>query len=371
MKYMKALLLAALAFLFASSSSAQSGKEHAYFEDTSNDVHEIFYNGAWQDYNLTSLSGAGTAAAGSALSSFSYTSGGCSCTVDTVNYLDSSGDMHQLSRTNGTVTDTDYTSASSATTAASGSPLINYAAFYSLYVDGSGNLVSVNTVSGGGHNDLNVGAPSASATSLTSFNFNSYTYIVYLTTGGDIETVYSNGGAWSHADLTTSASAPAAASGSGLTSFVYGTDCYVVYFTSGGHVEVLYFDSGSWHKQDLTNTTSAPSPYSTNALTSSVFGSDIDIVYVGGSLQVEDIYYDSGSWHKTDLTSVTSAPSTAAAGSALAMSVTGSVLDVYYQQNGGDIAAMYYSAGWYNNDLTSTASAAAPANGTGVSGYDY
>src|ERR1700733_12310539 len=86
MKYVQAVVLAALAFLAASPLFAQTDSEHVFYEDSSQNVQEVFYNSGWNNYNLTSLSGAASAATGSPLTSYEYYSSSCTCDVDAVNF---------------------------------------------------------------------------------------------------------------------------------------------------------------------------------------------------------------------------------------------------------------------------------------------
>lgn len=190
----------------------------------------------------------------------------------------------------------------------------------------------------------------------------------YLGTDLHVHSFWYSANAWHSSDLTTIASAPAAASNSKLaTAFNTISQHYEIdYLGQDQHVHQLYYDSTGWHASDLTAVTGA---------TLAANGSSLDghITYVGIDQHIHQIWFNGSNWQHTDLTTVTGA-SLAQFGSAIAIDQSpGSVgYEISYVGTDQHLHVLYYqNSAWNTADLTSIANSPIIApNSPVTAGYD-
>jgi len=245
---------------------------HVYHLRTDQHVQELCGDGStWQTQDLTTLTGALVAAAGSALSTFVDGAGGFH-----VYYLGTDLHVHELFVVNGAWNTTDDTAAAGAPNAAAGSAL-------SSFVDRVGGF-----------------------------------HVYYLGTDQHVHELFFVNGAWNTSDDTAAAGAPNAAAGSALSSFVDGAGGFHVYYLgTDQHVRELFFFNGAWNTTDNTVAAGAPNAAAGSALTSFVDGAGgFHVYYLGTDQHVHELFFFNGAWTTSDDTAAAGAPN-AAAGSAL------------------------------------------------------
>ncbi len=143
--------------------SEYNSQQHVNYLDAAGDVHELFFDGSsWQHNNLTALASGSPppAAPGSALHGYSteYNS------QQHVNYLDAAGDVHELFFDGSSWQHNNLSMLSGGHAAVPGSPLDGYQAFYNSqqhvnYLDSSGNVHELyNDGNGWQHNNLSADA---------------------------------------------------------------------------------------------------------------------------------------------------------------------------------------------------------------------
>ena len=294
-------------------------------------IHELSVSvgGGWNHADLTALTGAPSAAAGSPIAAYGWEAGGSKQVV----YVTDDGHIHELSvSVGGGWNHADLTALTGAPSAAAGSPIAAYGweaggSKQLVYVTGDGHIheLVVGMGAGWSHADLTAiaGAPSAAGSPIAAYGWEAgdSKQVVYITGDGHIhELVVGMGAGWSHADLTAIAGAPSAA-GSPIAAYGWeaGDSKQVVYITSDGHIHELSVSVGaSWSHADLTTLTGAPgaagSPIAAYGWEA---GDSKQVVYITGDDHIHELWVSvGGGWNHTDLTAFTGAPG--AAGSPIA-----------------------------------------------------
>jgi hypothetical protein len=264
-----------------------------------------------------------------------------------VNYIDSSGHVHELYIHPGASwVDNDLTVlSSSATTAAPSSALDGY------WI-GSDNSQHVN----------------------------------YIDSNNHVHELYFHPGAsWVDNDLTVlSSSATTAAPGSALDGYWIGSDNsqHVNFIDGSGHVHELYIHPGaSWVDNDLSSLAINPDKQTAapgSALDGYWIGSDNSqhVNFIDGSGHVHELYIHPGaSWVDNDLFGL-------ATNSDKKPAVPGSALDGYwigsdnsqhvnFIERGGHVHELYIHPGasWVDNDLTGFSGGPLAASGSALDGY--
>jgi Peptidase A4 family/Fungal fucose-specific lectin len=385
----------------AGHSSEFNGQQHVNFLDASGNAHELYYDGSnWRHNNLTALavllagkaSGLPSGLAPASLQGYQtyYNS------QQHINFIDAAGHVHELYY-DGTWQENDLTLRADAAAylPATGSPLTGYATGYDsqqhvnytdpagdvheLYYDGTDWL----------HNDLSVladatGLPVAAGSALAGYatEYNSQQHVNYLDVSGNVHELYDDGSGWKHNDLTGIAAGdpPSAAPGSALAGYSteYNKQQHVNYLDTAGNVHELYNDDGGgWKHNNLTMIASgSPPPAVPGGLLTGYqtkYNSQQHVNYLDASGNVHELYNDGGGWKHNDLTAIAlGSPPPAVPGSALHGYPTeyNSQQHVNYLDGSGNVHELVFEGGqWQHNNLTTAAGAASAAPGSPLDGY--
>jgi RHS repeat-associated protein len=241
---------------------------HLYYLGTNQHVYHLFMNastGSWVNQDLTAATGGPLAAATSSLTNV-LDSGN----VTHVFYLDANQHVNQLWCCGGTTgwNNQDLTAATGNTLAAAGTALTGYSfpsgnPVHLHYLGTNQHLyhLFVNASTGAWANqDLSAitGASGSAGSGLASVaNTSNGSVRVYFLDGNAHvnETYCGAGSCWTNTDMTNYLHASAAAAGSALTSFGLsaGNPVHVNYLGPNQHVNQMVFSgSGSWSNQDMT-----------------------------------------------------------------------------------------------------------------------
>jgi hypothetical protein len=291
-------------------------------------VDSPWFNGTWHVTDVTGVAGA-PAGASSALTSHINTL----ANVDEVFYLDSNQDVDSLWWDGTTWHVTGVTTVAGAGPAAAGSALTSH-------VNTLGNSDEVFYLASNGHvnalwwqsfqwhvSDVSAvaGGAVAVAGSALSSHFSTVANVdevFYLDSSQNVDSLWWDGTTWHVTDVTIAAGAPVAAAGSALISHVntLANSDEVYFLDANGHVDELWWQNSQWHASDVTSAVGAPLAAPGSALAGYINTVDHldEIVYLGQDHHVNLLAWDSTTftWHFTDLTLATGAPP-AAAGSAL------------------------------------------------------
>ncbi len=282
----------------------------------------------WAQADLTAITGAPAAGAGSRISGYSWAAGGSKQVV----YLDSAEHVIELiisivPHVTSKWTQADLTAITHGTLASPGSALCGYEwplenAKQVVYLDGNGHVHELSLTTGGQwfHADLTQltnATPAAAGSALVGYAWaaGKSKQVVYLDIQGHVHELWIVAGAghWSHADLTELIHAPAAVAGSALAAYAFtaGNSKQVCYFDLEGHVHELSIvaGAGSWFHADLTDLIGAPTATSGSALAGYEWttGRSKQVAYLGygGSLHQLRIAAGAPAWSHLDLTAAT------------------------------------------------------------------
>lgn len=390
-------------------SSPANNQQHVNYIDSSGQVHELVFAGSkWSVNNLTQMAGATPypAAPWSLMDGYETTFN--SQFQQHVNFVGAAGHVRELLYTGSNWTTNDLTDLSHAITVPGHGALAGYQSLWNNqqhvnFIDSSGQVHELWFQVGGSWSANNLselaGAtanPAAPWSPLAGYvtPWNNQLHVNYIDVNGHIhELWYSNSGGWQHNDLTELANAedfPAAGPpliggirgrGSPLASYatLYNNQSHVDYLDSYGHVHELYY-SDSWQHNDLTQEAGATEYTAESGSTLDAYetlsNSQQHVNYTDSSGHVHELYY-SDSWQHNDLTEAAHATDyTASPGSSLdgyeTMFNNQLQQHVNYIDSGGHIHELVYSNGaWIHNDLTNLANAggATAANLSPLDGY--
>jgi hypothetical protein len=316
------------------------------FLDSAGHVHELYLTPQtpWQHADLTAMTGAPAAAAGSALCGYAWVTD--SYVSKQVVFLDSAGHVHELHVTTSSPWQhADLTAMTDAPAAAAGSPLSGYAyawiagvPFFAgnyskqvVYLDPAGHVheLHVTTSIPWQHADLTAltGAPAAvTGSPLSGYAWETPNYkskqVVFLDALGHVHelcvTPETPQAQWQHGDLTALTGAPAAVVGSPLSGYAWETANYnskqVVFLDSAGHVHELYVTTQSpWQYADLTAVTGAPGAVTGSPLNGYAWVTDSydskQVVFLDSVGHVHELHVTTHSpWQHADLSAITAAP---------------------------------------------------------------
>ena len=285
-----------------------NNQQHVNFIGTDNHVHELYYVGAWKHNDLTALAGAPAAAPGSAIDGYETAFN----QQQHVNYLDPGGHVHEL-YFDGAWHHNDLTALTGAPAAVAGSAIDGYDTTFNNqqhinFMDGNGHVHELYFDSAWHHNDLTAlaGAPAAargSAIDGYQTGSNSQQHVNFMDANGHVHELYYSG-SWKHNDLTAIVNAPAAAAGSAMDGYAttFNNQQHINYLDRNGHVHELYYDN-AWHHNDLTQLANAPAaqPGSPVDGYQTAFNNQQHINFLGSDNHVHELFYDN-QWHHNNLT---------------------------------------------------------------------
>jgi len=238
----------------ALTSYALGSSGRVLFVDTSNHLHELWFDSVqasgWNHRDLTASTGAPLPARGTALTSYPLGSSGH------VLFMDTSNRLHELwfdSAQSPGWNHNDLTASTEAPLLAGGTALTSYplgSSGHVLYMDASNHLHELwfdsEQSSGWNHNDLTASTEAplpAAGTALTSYPLGSSGHLLFMDTSNHLHELWFDsvrGLGWNHNDLTTSGGAPLAAAGSALTNYVLGGSGHVLFIDNQSDVSELY-----------------------------------------------------------------------------------------------------------------------------------
>jgi hypothetical protein len=322
-------------------------------------VHRLWYNGAWNKTDLSSLTGAPNASIGGKIKTALNSISGAM----EVHYIGADQHVHTLWY-NGSWHIADLTALTGALNALSSSPLavaldplvntmeLEYIGtdqhVHQLWYDGSWHAQDLTASTGA----LNA-APDSGL--ISEFNSIANTMEVhYVGTDNHVHTLWYSG-TWHTVDLTATAGALNAITGSPLTVLhdPLANTIELEYIGTDQHVHLLFYD-GLWHTQDLTTTTGAINAAANSGLASEVntIANSVEVHYIGTDQHVHTLWYN-GTWHIADLTVATGAPN-AVSGSPLTAAVNSIANSVEVEYVGADqhVHQLWYNGLWHTADLT-------------------
>jgi len=354
--------------------SYYNSQQHINFIDAAGHVHELYYDGTWQENDLTLRADAAAYLPAPASPLDGYTTEYNS--QQHVNYLDLAGDVHELyyDGTDWLHNDLSVLADATAFPAAAGSALDGYATEYNSqqhvnYLDAAGNVHELyNDGNGWKHNNLTAiaagNAPFAapgSALDGYSTEYDSKQHVNYLDAAGNVHELYNDGGGWKHNNLTAIAqgSPPPAVTGSPLNGYQtkYSSQQHVNYLDASGNVHELVGDGGTWKHNNLTAIASGSPPPAVpgSALHGypTEYSSQQHVNYLDASGNVHELVCENGQWQHTNLTTAASA-APAAPGSPLDGYATeySSQEHVNYLDTSGNVRELYYDGSWHQNNLS-------------------
>jgi len=314
--------------------------EHVFFFGQDKELHELRYDGIWQDIDLTGKAGVRRPAGRSPLTGFWDTP------VDP----------------------------------GSGSPSFEHV----FYVDMDGNVCGL-LQDGSGWRSISIpsqppGAQWAAGSSLTSFfgGPSRRENVMYTGRDGHVHALWFDGRTWHANDLTelsgpapppltvpvmsplTSLWDPTSSNGDGGTQHVF-------YIGNDGHVRELGFDGTNWHSSDLNaaaqgSVRPAMSRTMVSPLTS-FFGGTLrreNVLYLGKDEHVHELFSDGHAWRSGDLTQA--APDADAPGVMPTTPLTSyswpeeGTEHVFFIGANGDLWELWFDGSWHSNNLTRAAS---------------
>jgi catechol 2,3-dioxygenase-like lactoylglutathione lyase family enzyme len=343
----------------ALTSYTDGGGSHFISLGVRGNVIEIYTaGGKWRWNNITTASGAPSAAPGSALTS--YTDGGGSHVI----CLDPSGNVIEIYYAGGKWQHNNLTAAASGVpSAVPGSALTSYtdgSGSHVICLDPSGNVIEIYYAGRPWQwNNITTtsSAPSAApGSALTSYTDGGGSHVICLDPSGNVIEIYYAGGKWQHNNLTAAASGvPSAVPGSALTSYTDGSGSHVICLDPSGNVIEIYYAGRPWQWNNITTTSSAPSAAPGSALTSYTDGSGSHVICLDPRAIMIEIYYAGGKWQHNNLTAAASGVPSAVPGGALTSYTDGGGSHVIYLDWRGDPIEIYYADDrWSFHDLTAT-----------------
>jgi hypothetical protein len=339
-----------------------NNQQHVNFVGTDNHIHELYYDSQWHHNDLTLLAKAPSVSPSSHIDGYQTEFN----SQQHVNFIGTDNHVHELYYTN-SWNHNDLTAITKAPAAAAGSPIDGYETTFNSqqHVNylGTDNHVHELYYNGSswGHNDLTAlsGAPAASpASSIDGYptDYNKQQHVNFLDGNNHVHELYYDGSSWKNNDLTALAGAPVAARGSALDGYetAFNGQEHVNFVGTDNHIHELYYDGSSWKHNDLTALTKAPTAAPGTSVDgyATTFNNQQHINFRGTDDHVHELYYDS-SWHHNDLTAVAGAPA-ATPNSSLDGYQTSfnSQQHVNFIGTDNHIHELYYTNKWAHNDLT-------------------
>ncbi|MGA8028806.1 MAG: family 16 glycosylhydrolase [Bryobacteraceae bacterium] len=299
-----------------------------YYIGSDQHVHELFLSNAlWSDGDLTTITGAGTAAAGGKLASlFDPNYNG----VRTY-YAGTDQHVHELFLSGETWQDADLTMITGATSVSSGTGFATildpaYSNAVRTYYTGSDQHVHELFLNNGLWQDGDItmltGGPSAatgsSLASLFDPNYNGVrTY--YIGADQHVHELFLSGATWQDGDLINITGGESAATNSSLATLFdpnY-TGVRTDYVGADQHVHELFLTGDTWQDADLTSIAGGVAVSSGTGLTGildPVWNNAVRDYYIGGDQHVHELFLYGGFWHDGDLTVITGGGAAALAG---------------------------------------------------------
>jgi len=302
----------------ALTSWTQADGPHFIYQDQNQHFSQLFFIGnTWHTQDLTNTSGAPLAAPGTTLTSWVQSDG------PHFVYLDANQHLRQIfNEVSLNVWNTeDLTNTTGAPSASANSALTSWIQSdgpHFVYEDANQHLRQLFFAGNVWRTqDLTAttGAPLATpGSALTSWVQSDGPHFIYQDTNQDLRQLFFllGNNTWNTQDLTTLTGAPSAEPGTALTSWVQSDGPHFVYQDQNQHLNQLFFLLGNstWNTQDLTTTTSAPLATPGSALTSWVQSDGPHFVYQDGSQHLRQLFFllSNSSWNTQDLTNTTGAP---------------------------------------------------------------
>jgi hypothetical protein len=335
---------------------------HVFYIDTSNHVRELWFDPlqgpGWNHRDLTVSAGAPLPAAGTALTSYPLGTSGH------VFYIDTSNHVHELwfdPLQGPDWNHRDLTVSAGAPLPAAGTALTSYpmeSSGHVLFIGASNHLHELWSdpaqSPGWNHRDLtaSAGAPlPAAGTALTSYPLGTSGHVFYIDTSNHVHELWFDsvkGPGSSHNDLAASSRAPLPAAGTALTSYSLGGSGHVFFIDTGSHLHELWFDpvqGSNWNHNDLTASSGAAFPAAGTALTSYSLGGGGHVFFIDTSSRLHELWFDpvqGSNWNHNDLTA-SSGAALPAAGTALTNYSLGRSGHVLFIDNQPDVTELYLS----------------------------
>jgi hypothetical protein len=306
-----------------------------------------------------------------------------------VNFIGADAHVYELAYVNAQWMFSDLTALTAAPNAAAGSALAGYSTEFNdqqhvIYIGTDLHVHELVFDNGWHHTDLTIAAGAAAFlpmgnTALAGYvtGFNEQHHVIYQGTDSHVHELMYNGG-WHHTDLSAAAGAlgtlPRPASPLAGFATEFNNQQHVFYIDRNGLIHELMFDT-SWRHANLTLVSGAAnSPAGAGSRLAGYvtgFNEQQHVVYIGFDNHVHELMHDGG-WHHTDLT--------VAAGATAFLPTAGSALDGYatpfnqqqhvnYIGTDNHVHELFFINNWQHNDLTVQSSAPAIRLGTPLVGY--
>jgi hypothetical protein len=270
-------------------------------------VHQLWYNGAWNKVDLSSLASAPAASLTSGIKTAFNSNAG---TME-IHYIGT--DQH----------------------------------VYTLFYDGSWHVADLTATTGA------LNAISGSPLTVLHNPIVNTQEVEYLGTDQHVHLLFYDG-SWHTQDLTVTAGAPNAATSSRLASEVntLANTVEVHYIGTDQHVHTLWYD-GTWHTSDLMAASGAPNAVAGSPITAAVntVANTVEVGYIGGDQHIHQLWYN-GLWHTTDLTATTGSPNAVTNSSLVAeLNTIANTMEVHYVGTDQHVHTLWYNGLWHTSDL--------------------
>lgn len=290
--------------------TAHGGTEHVIYIGTDNDLHELYWNGAWHTDNLSAITHA-VAAMGDPVADVDATTD-----IPYIYYLGTDHHIHEL-WLSGFWHTADLTLATGTPVAGSSPDAYDYRGTQHVdYVAADGEVRELYFNGGAWHaNDLTTAAgsttePAAGDTAPTAYADGTAQDVAYLGIDSDVHLLTYNGH-WAVEDLTAlTHSSTVADCGDRM-------DAYVWFARNSQHIDFVGSDNdihelwsnGTWHTSDLTAAAHALPTFCGSNTSGYVFvpQSTQHIDYIGADLYVHELWFNT-SWHSDSPAVGTGAP---------------------------------------------------------------
>jgi len=346
-----------------------NNQQHVIFIGSDNHVHELFFDNKWHHNDLTQQAGAPPATPISTLDGYQTTFNN----QQHVNFIGGDNHVHELFFDN-KWHHNDLTQLSGAPTAALGSAVDGYATSFNNqqhvnFIGSDNHVHELFFDNKWHHNDLTLlaGAPAAvpgSALDGYQTSFNNQQHVNFIGSDNHVHELFFDN-KWHHNDLTQVAAAPTATPGSALDGYQtsFNNQQHVNFIGNDNHVHELFFDN-KWHHNDLTLLAGAPVASIGSAIDGyqTSFNNQQHVNFIGNDSHVHELFFDN-KWHHNDLTLLAGAPTAPASPLDGYETSFNNQQHVNFIGNDNHVHELFFDNKWHHNDLTQLAGAPPVAAG--------
>lgn len=201
-----------------------------------------------------------------------------------------------------------------------------------------------------------------------------YDEVFYLDPNHHLDSFWWDGNTWHVSDVTAASGAPVADPGSSVTGHINTrANADEVFYFCGGHVCGPWWQNWQWHVTDVTGVAGCCVPAMQGSALSSHFDTVAnadEVFYQLPDQRIINLWWD-GTWHATDVTTAAGSP-LGAAGTSLSSHVNtvADVTEVFFIDTNGHLVSLWWQPyQWQTSDLTVITGAPLPSAGSQIVGY--